>query len=766
TSKDRTLINYYIEKNSENNAEIFYDDAQENLQESERVDDKGNRIIYREVNSTRIIANENNKKFVSIKSALPFKNSFKMGVSTLKVKLFRLILTIILSTAAFAMFGVVATFADFDTYTSMSNTIIDNQIDYINVKNDISNGPSSPTASYNTQKYIRNSDMENLLQLNPNVKFLKVYSGVNGSGIYYGGLSSSNLAYYTKENLTGITEVDMSKEEFLSTYGFTMTGELPQADNEVAITKYTFEHFKRAGLPKGDGYETITNEVDLIGERIMVNSSYLKVTGIIDTNLNADYQKLKKVAWAPRYEDADISKSVYLLNNDVKYGFHYLAFVNNGYIEKNVVDNKYVINEDNIELDFVANNQTPDELNRIKSSRKFLLETAFSNSDYFSKVFFDSSKTQLEANEVLLPYGFLGKEVRQQILNNIEQRIWDYCNDIDNVPQEIKNMTQYELNYNFDLDNHYQYYCVNNIPTDRDYSKAYYCWIKEFSSNSTEYGNMNALIIQINDEEIVKAFLSTDFDASLYLKKSNFQTLKDIKIVGCFLQSNYAPNSYLSNFGSDSNIFDHYTANYEALITEDLMNELGLETYGIYSSLVGNVPPSEKEIVDLTKSVYTYSQCGDSYVVCNDASDEVNEISMLLSFLVDTLLYVAIGLAVFAMILMMNYISTSISHKKKEIGVLRALGARGIDIFGIFINEAMIIAAINSVLSIVASAFAILGVNLFYRNKMMMNITVYHFGILQILLILGACILATSLASFLPVYIISRKRPIEAIRNK
>ena len=772
TSKDRALINFYIEKSSKKDAEIIYDDVKEDVQETDKLDDKGNKIAFIEKDSAEILANEANKELVNIKSALPFKNSLRIGANSLKVKLFRLIITIILSTSAFTMFGVVATFADFKIYNSMSSTIIDNQIDYINIQKEVDK--VSPSALVYTNKGIGTRDIENISQINSNSKFLKVYSGIDGLGVYFSGLGKSKYVYYRNGNLSGMTEVDMTKEEFLSTYGFTMTGELPKADNEVVITKFLYEHFKKAGFPK-DGYnKLITSENDLIGESIYVYSTYMKITGIVDTNLSADYEKLKTVEYSTNYKDKDILNSIKMFNNDIKYGFHYLAYVNNGYIEKNVTDNKYVINEDNIELDIIPYSKMPDELKAIKSS-KFFLEKWYLNmaSQNYTKVFFDKGKSQLEADEILLPYGALGEETHQQILRNIDQGIIDYCNKIENVPQAIKDMNRVQLIDAFDLEDHYQYYCENEVPTQSDYSNAFYCWMKHFSSN--DYGDRNQIIKQINNEKIAEAFLSVD-NIQLYFKKSGFQTMKNLKVVGYLLKKYEHHNIYFS--GNDFNYnyfetistapnnFDYYSANYEVLISEGLMNELGLETFGIYNSLLGNVPNAEKEIANLTKSIYTYAESGDSYIIYNDVSEKVNEINEVISYVINILLYITIGLAVFAMVLMMNYISTSISYKKKEIGVLRALGARGIDVFGIFFNEAMIIAALNSVISIVASFFAILGTNLFYRSKVFMNITVFNFGILQILLILGASVVAASLASFLPVYLISKKRPIESIRNK
>ena len=58
---------------------------------------------------------------------------------------------------------------------------------------------------------------------------------------------------------------------------------------------------------------------------------------------------------------------------------------------------------------------------------------------------------------------------------------------------------------------------------------------------------------------------------------------------------------------------------------------------------------------------------------------------------------------IFSSLLMLNFISNSVILKKRQIGVLRALGARGTDVIGIFANEALIIALINFVLAIIGT---------------------------------------------------------------
>ncbi len=128
-------------------------------------------------------------------------------------------------------------------------------------------------------------------------------------------------------------------------------------------------------------------------------------------------------------------------------------------------------------------------------------------------------------------------------------------------------------------------------------------------------------------------------------------------------------------------------------------------------------------------------------------------------------LYVGIGFAVFSALLLMNFIATSISYKKREIGVLRAVGARSSDVFKIFFSEALIIALINFVLSFIALIAAVIFVNQLMHGYGI-NITLLTLGPRQALIMLLVSVVVALVSSFLPVYNIARRKPIDAIRDR
>jgi ABC-type antimicrobial peptide transport system permease subunit len=120
---------------------------------------------------------------------------------------------------------------------------------------------------------------------------------------------------------------------------------------------------------------------------------------------------------------------------------------------------------------------------------------------------------------------------------------------------------------------------------------------------------------------------------------------------------------------------------------------------------------------------------------------------------------------VFAALLLLNFISTSISYKKREIGILRAVGARSSDVFGIFFNESMIIAVISFVIAAVLALVACLLLNLYISNSLGLGLMILNFAARQLFLMLAVTVVTAFISSFFPVYSIARKKPIDAIKS-
>ncbi|MCQ2795728.1 MAG: ATP-binding cassette domain-containing protein [Bacilli bacterium] len=126
-------------------------------------------------------------------------------------------------------------------------------------------------------------------------------------------------------------------------------------------------------------------------------------------------------------------------------------------------------------------------------------------------------------------------------------------------------------------------------------------------------------------------------------------------------------------------------------------------------------------------------------------------------------LYVGIGTGVLAALLFANFISASISNKKKDIGILRAVGAKSTDVFKVFWSESGVIALICFVLATISSAITCVSLNNVIAGTLI-SIKILNFSIVNILIILGAAILISLLATLIPVIRAAKKPPVEAIR--
>lgn len=158
----------------------------------------------------------------------------------------------------------------------------------------------------------------------------------------------------------------------------------------------------------------------------------------------------------------------------------------------------------------------------------------------------------------------------------------------------------------------------------------------------------------------------------------------------------------------------------------------------------------------------------DAWAITINDSTLVSVVSTasIISILTDAFLYIGIAMAVFSMLLFYNFISVSINNKKREIGILRAVGAKRGDVFKIFYSEAFIIALINFLLSTIAVFVISFALNTNLAKSAGFNFDVMSPNILIVLALLGISLLASIISSFLPVSKIANKKPIDAIANR
>lgn len=146
----------------------------------------------------------------------------------------------------------------------------------------------------------------------------------------------------------------------------------------------------------------------------------------------------------------------------------------------------------------------------------------------------------------------------------------------------------------------------------------------------------------------------------------------------------------------------------------------------------------------------------------NSAAYKMEEANRLVNGFSEVFMYMGIVLAVFAVLLLSNFIASSISAKTRDIGILRALGATSGDVFKIFFFESFIISVSCILLSIVGS-FILSGV----LNKVVcgeLGVNIFVFGITSMLMLIVLALFTTIIATFIPVRNAAKKKPVESIR--
>ena len=186
---------------------------------------------------------------------------------------------------------------------------------------------------------------------------------------------------------------------------------------------------------------------------------------------------------------------------------------------------------------------------------------------------------------------------------------------------------------------------------------------------------------------------------------------------------------------------------------------------GVYSNVLIPVAGNSARLSELVRGENVKSEGSVSYTIQNANYAAISSLNSTVALLSAIFLYAGIGVAVFAASLLFNFISVSIADKKREIGILRAVGAKSSDVFKIFLSESMLIVAVCSLASIIITAVISAVVNAKISATLGLTFSPFAFGILSVLMITGIAVITALISTILPVWFFSKKKPVDTIRN-
>lgn len=790
-NKDIAMINDYL-ASAETDALLTVDErSNRSFKQIAMISDDGGKQSFAETDNDNVsdkIYDGSDLKL--IKSRLPYKHSLKMGVSSLKSKPLKLIFTILLSFIAFALFGVADTLASYNEPTAAYSSVIDFKVNHAT----FTKSTITPDGFYAVDLKVTDKDIEEIKK-NTGLDVRPIYKSNANFAFYQNILTPSKLKdlNYYQTNFMGAVVID---QKLIDETQFSLIGRLPSAVNEIVLPQHIYDSFAIAGYSSSD--KTVTyrpDEIDTPQKFIDKNinlecgvGSNSIVVGILDTKFDSD--GIFKAYINGDYNYSNQKYSIHeQLNAEILYNYHALMFIHSDSAKNMVAKSFLKVFSANENCVLSANDKRilikqAETIKQAEQKKKNI--TYFGNKYDEQGIALSSSFIQYFVNQNTINenYNYLALTESDANLKEIT-----YNNGVFKTNQKKIDGNAY-VKYIFDYNLQYEGLC--DAITDIDFMSnptlktgAVKLWNSYMSSEPvtsetiTNEHAVYALTQSLKNKKIPQFAESlinkltvdmyahvmkqyglsnklipgaqisyTDYDDSQHTQKN-----MPINLVGIFYSNN---NSLQEVYVSDE-IFENFSGNQDG-----------------YDNCIAPMPTDNagiKKVIDFSYKLYDLNEptsyaLNYSYMLQNSTSSSLSSVRNFISVIASIFLYVGIGIAVFASLLLMNFISSSISYKKREIGILRAVGARGSDVFGIFCNESMIIALINFVLSAIASVVCCIVLNNTLVAELGINITILTFGIRQIALLFFVAVGAAFIASLLPVMKIAHKRPIDAIRNR
>ncbi len=244
--------------------------------------------------------------------------------------------------------------------------------------------------------------------------------------------------------------------------------------------------------------------------------------------------------------------------------------------------------------------------------------------------------------------------------------------------------------------------------------------------------------------------VDTGFDVKQYDALSRYDVngktyAHDFNLVQQYKNASYHSLVYLKE-GALKACFEHYD-----------------ETNG-YTYIIDEMPKNKEKVAEIYDYLNDISSLNNRYVFCTQLIPNINDLIVKLK-LYQFVSGILGGIAsIFSVCLLYSLLSFTIENKKKEMGVLRALGAKARTIFVMFSSEGIYVNFVSLILAYLGSSLIVLYFNHFLKYQNGIRVEIYHFNVVQYLILLGVAIAVTILAIAVPVIKVVRKSPAEAIR--
>lgn len=695
-----------------------------------RITEEGSRKIFK-ASTEESPKNYKPEDCKLIPSTLPLKHAIKMGLSSLKGKPFRLAFTAILCIAAFTLFGLLSTVSLYSKKATFEQSISNSDQTTICLNKEY----SVEVSAYQDKEY-KGKYSENYKSAftDNEIKALKkeygnsVFGGIEVSNTYV--VYTTNSAYWhNKLNVVA----SMSKDNPLYK---TIKGQYPQKADEICISSYAAEVlFNCKTYNEGRKILSFKKVEDVIGEKISVTGKYYKITGIFDSGkIPENFEELKQ-----EYKSTADKSLLYELETFLQEGLHFVAFLSEDAIKSIAADKS----RDSFERYYYQSMAA--EVNTV--GKTYLPKSTNANYVGISKKpqgikinYLNEGKTELKENEIILYEDMFYQSVSK--LYGAKKRA---------AKDSAKAKAYGEIAALCD--------CLEEGGV-WDYSNSSNPFI-EYTNEQKEQ-NLQKVLTALKTDKAELTLSARIFDKEVYEPSTDKMTLKVIGLWTADIMTQKDKTVYVSDSFEKSlwkkqksklDFYEEYKTKYIpsaiAFYTEIFLpydhSDLQTEKYG-------KIFANEK-----------YSEDDSIITLTGNFAENLEAVDYTVKQLSRVFLLSGIALAVFAALLLSNFISVSIYSKNKEIGILRAVGAKGSDVFKIFFAETAVIVIACILVSTVLSIIICNMIN----NVLAANIgaELFVFSILSFVLLVLIALVTAILATYFPVNNAAKKKPIESIRS-
>lgn len=667
----------------------------------------------------------------SISSHFSMLNVLKFAWKDFLVKPARLVFLTLLLSISFMLFGLMHTISTYDIAKNTNESMERTGIDYIMLEH-AHYVTGQDGATYMMSPRFSNQEVNNLKNLYPNQLFFPIISGYN-SNIY--DLYEANSDTFNFPYITGAVELS---SQLIQNFQLTLlAGEYPKPslyENEVAISKQIYNLFQKNGYRGANGVKIYINQPDdLIGRYITVQDKNVIITGIIDTNYDdTRYESILN------NNSSELSSDI-LLNELIalnEYGIHNLLFLREHYIQDVLQHPSRINTYYNQEIGFRLYLENPDSEN--------FREKVYAEFDKLSvlkslpeRIYWKDGieREILNTNEILLPISTIPSDIGIGELRPFFELKFEEINElIDEFAyhhfEEIR--VDFEQNFGSSDYTDYAFYIKNAV------ENAFH------PENDYQYFQYKA------EEDLLNRF---------YFDKFNHLLLD-----GSYKFYNDAYHVEVVGFYADVT-FQSWSEDIPLIFSDALFNQISHDfSLYDYDRILINLADDTILNEDIIKLGFDETS-NPHFMIYNEIVITIRYINELLEQISVFMFFSGAVFALFSAILLYGYLNLIINSRQKDIGILRALGATKMDIMRIFVIEGLMIALSSVLISSIGGLIASEIANDVLLNNYGMIVSILNFGVLQIILISAIAVMITMIATFIPVYRFSKKKPIDVIKG-